>query len=245
MNERIEDIKPVRWNRRKIMVVGVAGALTAVVAGFFMPKYGLVNKRDKESAVETAVERYTHTVDSLEAVSDSLEVESAKKDSALRETINNYNRQLGNVSDEHRKEKDRLAKEYETREAAARAKLEMAEGASLESFLVQYPGFDKDRDYISSIGYWGSRPKKDAVDFEDYVVLRRSLEFMLEGRPEELVRNVLEGRAVLMSGEVAKRQTKDISVRDGVKYFFVADENGNPKGYGMDFDQYEAEIGGK
>ena len=135
-----------------------------------------------------------------------------------------------------------MAGEYEKREVAARAELERTREASLD--LVQYPGFDRNRDYVSSIGYWGSSPSNGALDFEDYVTLKRSLEFMLEGH-SRIINDVLAGRAIVMSGEVARQKTRDISVRDGEKYIFVTDENGNPKGYGMDFDQYEAEIGGK
>ena len=240
----MRDIKLKRWNTRKLVVAGISGVAIAVAAGLTTPRYGLVNKLYKENAVEFVERKYVPIVDSLKDANDSLTGELAKKDTALQETITHYNTKLESLSSEYNQRKGELTGEYERRVNAAREELEMARRASLDSFLVQYPGFDRDIDYISSIGYWGSKPKDGSLDFEDFVTLKRSLEFMLEGH-NSIVRDVLAGRAVVMNGEVSRQRTRDISVRDGEKYVFATDENGNPRGYGMDFDQYETEMGGK
>jgi len=235
---------PKRWGRWEYGVLGV----TIIIAGTGIGTVGYLHGCDKDRAIKNVAKKIENDyersladwrteVDSLGVEVDSLEGELAKKDSTFKE-------ETERTSTRHKGEIVALEGRYGREVDATREELERAKKASLDSFLVKYPGFNKDRDYISSIGYWGSKPNKSALDFEDYITLRRSLEFTLEGR-DRIVRNVLAGKAIVMSGEVARQKTRDISVRDGEKYIFVADENGNPKGYGMDFDQYEAEIGGK
>lgn len=236
----MRDIKLKKWNTRKLAVAGVAGVMVLAAAGLTAPKYGLVNRWEKESAVEDAVEvveeKYLNTVDSLTGELAEKKAVLEGTISTFEETIDRHSEELKTIDGKHREEKKRLAEEYGRRAG-------MAGRDSLDSFFAQHPGFDKNRDYISSIGYWGSRPSNGARDFGDYEVLKRSLEAIL-GNHKGFVNDVLEGRAILMSGEMAKQKTKDPSVRDGEKYLFVADEKGNPKGYGMDFDQYKKYKGG-
>lgn len=233
-----------RWGRWEYVTRGGAAVVATAIIGGAIGWHSC----NKEGAVKREGEKiksdYAASLDSLGITIDSLEGELSERDSALVDTVTYYKGQLGDFSQKSEEEKRRLAEEHKRREAAAMEELSKAREASLDAFLVKSPEFDKNRDYISSIGHWGSKPRSGALDYDDYVTLRRSLEFILEGHPK-IVKDVLAGRAVVMSGEVARQKTRDISVRDGEKYIFVADENGNPKGYGMNFDQYEAETGGK
>ena len=239
----MKPIKLKKWNTRKVIVT--TGALAALGAGvvFLGPKYGLVNTWAKEDAVKSVEVRYEDEVSSLETAAEILNTELAEKDSALEDTVGSYQKQLANVARASIAERKRLADQYKTQLEKAG---EIAGRDSLDSFFAQHPGFDKNRDYRPSVGYWSSVPINGARDFGDYEVTKRSLGTIFGEKYKEFVDDVLSGRAVLMSGEEARKRTRDPSVRDGERYLFVADQNGNPKGYGMNFEQYRKfKHGGK
>ena len=217
-----------RRGRWEYAVYTISGLGVAALIG--VPTY--LHISTKNSAVEEAKAPLVENVQKLNRENKTLE--------------NRFKTRIDSLDSSHKEEVQRIQDDAETRlettigslEEEYEGRVERAGREGLNSFFAQHPGFDEDRDYISSLGYWASKPSKDAKDFGDYEVLKRSLESIL-GKHKRFVEDILEGRAILMSGEIARQRTRDASVRDGEKYLFAADENGNPKGYGMDFNQYE------
>ena len=222
-----------RWEYTVYIVRGLG--LAALIG---IPTH--LHTSNKSNAVEEAKAPLVENVRTLKRENQALE--------------NRFETRIDSLDSSHKEEVQRIQDDAETRlettigslEEEYEGKVERAGTDSLNSFFAKHPGFNPNKDYRPSVGYWSSVQSNGARDFGDYEVMKRGIGAIFGERYKEFADDVLSGKAVLISGEEARKRTRDPSVRDGEKYLFVADPNGNPKGYGMNFEQYRRfKHGGK